>query len=663
MRVRKVNALRPSREGLHALAHARPLDYASEARWRTRCPQRHSLRSIYIVAAKRTPFGTFGGKLKDRSRHRPRRARGEGRARRPATFPPTPSTTSCSATSRRPPPTRSTWRATSGSRPACRSRCPRSPSIACAARASRRSSAAPHEMLAGDAEIVLVGGTESMSQAPYAVRGHALGHALRQELRSSRTRCGRRCPTPTPAARWRMTAENLAEKYGITPRAVRRVRPAQPADLGRGAGGRAASPPRSRRSSSRAARAPRPFDTDEHPRPETTLEGLAKLPPVFKKDGVVTGRQRVGDLRRRRRAGARHRRGGQAARAHARWRAWCSGTSPASTRRSWASARCRRSAARSSARASAIGDDRSVRDQRGLRAAVPRLRKGARASPRDKTNVDGGAIALGHPLGGLGRAHHRPPRARAPAPQGPLRASARRASAAARASRSSSRSGLMGTGRTQRRPSRRASSTTGTRATGWARSARCTAAGSAFFDETLRDGIQSPSRARPGHRRQAGDPAAHRRASASTPSTSGCPAPGPRAVEDVTALVEFAEREKLGIEYACAARTHVARHRGDRRHRAEDRPVRSRSTRSSARARSACTPRTGRSSCCSSAPSWPPSCCREHGLPMAFVTEDTTRSPPPMLDRLFRAAVDHGVAAPVPVRHRRPRHARGRAAI
>src|SRR5262249_36633722 len=30
------------------------------------------------------------------------------------------------------------------------------------------------------------------------------------------------------------------------------------------------------------------FDKDEHPRPETTLEGLAKLTPVFKKDGVVT---------------------------------------------------------------------------------------------------------------------------------------------------------------------------------------------------------------------------------------------------------------------------------------------------------------------------------------------------------------------------------------
>ena len=30
------------------------------------------------------------------------------------------------------------------------------------------------------------------------------------------------------------------------------------------------------------------FDTDEHPKPQTTVEQMAKLPPVFKKGGVVT---------------------------------------------------------------------------------------------------------------------------------------------------------------------------------------------------------------------------------------------------------------------------------------------------------------------------------------------------------------------------------------
>lgn len=33
---------------------------------------------------------------------------------------------------------------------------------------------------------------------------------------------------------------------------------------------------------------PEEFSVDEHPRPQATVEALAKLPPVFKKDGTVT---------------------------------------------------------------------------------------------------------------------------------------------------------------------------------------------------------------------------------------------------------------------------------------------------------------------------------------------------------------------------------------
>lgn len=33
---------------------------------------------------------------------------------------------------------------------------------------------------------------------------------------------------------------------------------------------------------------PEAFEVDEHPRPQTTMESLAKLPPVFKKGGTVT---------------------------------------------------------------------------------------------------------------------------------------------------------------------------------------------------------------------------------------------------------------------------------------------------------------------------------------------------------------------------------------
>ena len=59
--------------------------------------------------------------------------------------------------------------------------------------------------------------------------------------------------------------------------------------------------------------------------------------------------------------------------------------------------------------------------------------------PRDRTNVDGGAIALGHPLGASGARITMHLALRAPPPRRTVRASAPPASAAARASRSSSR--------------------------------------------------------------------------------------------------------------------------------------------------------------------------------------------------------------------------------
>jgi 2-isopropylmalate synthase len=162
-----------------------------------------------------------------------------------------------------------------------------------------------------------------------------------------------------------------------------------------------------------------------------------------------------------------------------------------------------------------------------------------------------------------------------------------------------------------------------------------------FFDETLRDGIQSPSVRDP-------DIDAKKEILRLTASLGidavdlGLPGAGPRAIDDVTALIEFAEEERLGIEYACAARTHEK----------------------DINAVADIADRTGKEitvyAFLGSSPirlyaeNWNPELllertimaadlCRERGLPMTFVTEDTTRTPPTILDRLFRAAVDHGV--------------------
>lgn len=163
-----------------------------------------------------------------------------------------------------------------------------------------------------------------------------------------------------------------------------------------------------------------------------------------------------------------------------------------------------------------------------------------------------------------------------------------------------------------------------------------------FFDETLRDGIQSPSVRDP-------DIDAKKEILRLTASLGidavdlGLPGAGARAVQDVTALIDFAEQEKLGIEYACAARTHA----------------------NDINAIAEIAERTGQSitvyAFLGSSPirlyaeNWnvelllertimAADLCRERGLPMTFVTEDTTRTPPRILDRLFRAAVDHGVS-------------------
>jgi len=129
----------------------------------------------------------------------------------------------------------------------------------------------------GEASVVLAGGMESMSQAPHVIRGARWGLRLGQgKLEDSLmvalldTWCG--CYMAT-------TAENLARKYGITREtqdefALRSQKLAAAAwEAGR----------------FRDEVTPvEKLDRDDHMRPDTTPEGLAKLKPAFGKDGFVT---------------------------------------------------------------------------------------------------------------------------------------------------------------------------------------------------------------------------------------------------------------------------------------------------------------------------------------------------------------------------------------
>jgi acetyl-CoA acetyltransferase family protein len=142
------------------------------------------------------------------------------------------------------------------------------------------------QILLGDAEAVLVGGTENMTQAPHVLRGGRDGWPfgkspqVEDSLWSALT--DSYCNTPMA-----VTAENLATKYGITRQ--------QCDEYALSSQQRWAAANEKGFFKDEIApleiqqkKAAITFAVDEHARPQTTLEILAKLPTVFKKDGVVT---------------------------------------------------------------------------------------------------------------------------------------------------------------------------------------------------------------------------------------------------------------------------------------------------------------------------------------------------------------------------------------
>jgi acetyl-CoA acetyltransferase family protein len=142
-----------------------------------------------------------------------------------------------------------------------------------------------HMILLDEAEVVLTGGMESMSQAPHVIRGLRSGLRLGQgELEDTLwsalmdTHCG--C---TMAG----TAENCAAKYAVSREeqdayAIRSQRLADKAwTEGRLKEEVTPVEIKSRKGVELFAR-------DDHMRPESTMEGLAKLPAAFSKNGCVT---------------------------------------------------------------------------------------------------------------------------------------------------------------------------------------------------------------------------------------------------------------------------------------------------------------------------------------------------------------------------------------
>jgi acetyl-CoA C-acetyltransferase len=137
----------------------------------------------------------------------------------------------------------------------------------------------------GDADVVLAGGTESMSNTPYLLLGARWGYRLGPaEIVDGMYRDGFLCPLCEQLMG--ETAENLVDRYGIS----------------REESDRYAAESQQRCESARVdgrfrdeiapievpgKREVATISQDEHPRDGVTAESLAKLPPVFREDGTV----------------------------------------------------------------------------------------------------------------------------------------------------------------------------------------------------------------------------------------------------------------------------------------------------------------------------------------------------------------------------------------
>ncbi|HMK65359.1 MAG TPA: acetyl-CoA C-acetyltransferase [Thermodesulfobacteriota bacterium] len=251
---------------------------------------------------------------------------------------------------------------------------------------------------AGDADIVVAGGMENMSLAPYALKqarwGARMGNGEMVDLMIndglldifSKVHMG-------------ITAENVSAQFGISREdqdllAFRSQENAQKA-LGAGRFRDEIVPvPIPQKKGD-----PKLFDTDEHPR-ATTMEELAKLKPAFKKDGTVTAGNASGIND-----------GGAALVVMSADKAKALGLTPMAYIRSYATA----------------GVDPSIMGTGPIPASQNALQKGGVAVKDldlieaneafaaqavavnralgwdiEKVNVNGGAIALGHPIGASG---------------------------------------------------------------------------------------------------------------------------------------------------------------------------------------------------------------------------------------------------------------------
>ncbi|XP_050423244.1 3-ketoacyl-CoA thiolase, mitochondrial [Adelges cooleyi] len=141
-------------------------------------------------------------------------------------------------------------------------------------------------IITGEAQIVLTGGVDNMSQTPHVVRNARFGiplgapYQFEDSLWTGLTDTF--CKLPMA-----LTAEKLAEVYKVTRQEVDEFA-LRSQTLWKEAQASSVFNTELAPVTIKVKKTDVTVDVDEHPKPKTTLESLAKLPTVFKKDGVVT---------------------------------------------------------------------------------------------------------------------------------------------------------------------------------------------------------------------------------------------------------------------------------------------------------------------------------------------------------------------------------------
>jgi len=252
---------------------------------------------------------------------------------------------------------------------------------------------------AGDADIIVAGGIESMSQAPFLVPGARWGYRMNDAtLVDEMIQDG----LLDIFNRYHMgiTAENVAEKFGVS----RQDQDALALKSQQNAG-KAIQSGRFKEEIvpviiPQKKGNPVVFDTDEHPRPSTTKEALAALRPAFRKDGTVTAGNASGIND-----------GAAALVVMAAEKAKALGLEPLARIKSYATAGVAPeimgtgpvpSSQRALSKAGLTVKDLELVEANEAFAAQAVYVNRVMGFDPEKVNVNGGAIALGHPIGASG---------------------------------------------------------------------------------------------------------------------------------------------------------------------------------------------------------------------------------------------------------------------